>query len=166
MSDLKSESESPELTLTLADAHATRDLGVAWGRSLPPGTTLLLYGDLGSGKTTLTQGIGAGLGITEAIASPTFTLINEYTEGRIPLYHFDLYRLNPADAARLMPDLYWDGTEYEPGLVVIEWADRLHDYPAAYLQIKLSIATHLDSRVLEISSVGTCPIPEMPQSQG
>ncbi|NEQ97329.1 MAG: tRNA (adenosine(37)-N6)-threonylcarbamoyltransferase complex ATPase subunit type 1 TsaE [Cyanothece sp. SIO2G6] len=148
------------MTLALPDAQATYQVGVELGRSLPVGTTLLLYGDLGSGKTTLTQGIGAGLGITDPIVSPTFTLINEYMEGRIPLYHFDLYRLATADATRLAPDLYWEGDEYEPGLVVIEWAERLQHHPAQYLQIKLSIAPTLESRTLHMIGIGgICPPP-------
>jgi tRNA threonylcarbamoyladenosine biosynthesis protein TsaE len=71
----------------LADAQATRSLGISLGQSLPAGTVILLLGELGAGKTTLVQGIGAGVGITEPIVSPTFTLINEYLEGRLPLYH-------------------------------------------------------------------------------
>lgn len=78
---------SSTFTQALPDAAATQAFGVALGRSLPVGTNVLLYGDLGSGKTTLVQGLGKGLGITEPIVSPTFTLINEYLEGRVPLYH-------------------------------------------------------------------------------
>ena len=69
----------------LADAKATRSLGVELGKSLPASSIILLEGDLGAGKTTLVQGIGEGLGITDAIVSPTFTLINEYTEGRLQI---------------------------------------------------------------------------------
>jgi tRNA threonylcarbamoyladenosine biosynthesis protein TsaE len=127
----------PEKPLYLPDAAATRSLGVQLGQQLPAGTVLLLEGDLGSGKTTLVQGIGAGLGITEAIDSPTFTLINEYLGGRLPLYHFDLYRLNPGEAAALYPEHYWDGIETELGIVAIEWADRLNYLPTHYLRICL-----------------------------
>lgn len=123
--------------LTLPNAAATHELGVGLGRSLPRGSTLLLEGNLGSGKTTLVQGIATGLGITEAIASPTFNLLNEYTEGRIPLYHFDLYRLDPTEVADLHPELYWDGVECPLGIVAIEWAARLPYYPDGYLQISL-----------------------------
>ena len=79
----------------LPDATATFELGVCFGKHLQPGHILLLNGDLGAGKTTLIQGLGSGLGITDPIVSPTFTLLCEYLEGRIPLYHFDLYRLEP-----------------------------------------------------------------------
>ncbi|NDJ19237.1 tRNA (adenosine(37)-N6)-threonylcarbamoyltransferase complex ATPase subunit type 1 TsaE [Myxacorys almedinensis A] len=138
--------------LTLADADATRDLGIRLGRSLPAGTVLLLEGDLGSGKTTLTQGIGAGLGIKDSIESPTFTLINEYLDGRVPLYHFDLYRLERSQTATLHPDLYWEGIEVEPGIVAIEWAERLLYKPEAYLKLRLTYQT--TGRQAELSAIG------------
>lgn len=123
----------------LPTAAATQGLGECLGRSLPAGSVLFLQGDLGSGKTTLIQGLGAGLGIPDPIDSPTFTLINEYLGGRLPLYHFDLYRLDPADAATLMPELYWEGIETEPGIVAIEWSDRLPYHPDTYLKIHLQM---------------------------
>ena len=92
----------------LTSGEATQNLGRQLGKSLPPGSILLLKGDLGAGKTTLVQGIGEGLGITDAIVSPTFTLINEYPEGRVPLYHLDLYRLEPAEVRSLYLEQYWD----------------------------------------------------------
>lgn len=82
------------ITLQLPDAAATHALGVQLGRVLPAGTVLLLNGELGSGKTSLVQGLGVGLGVVETVDSPTFTLVNEYLSGRLPLYHMDLYRLN------------------------------------------------------------------------
>jgi tRNA threonylcarbamoyladenosine biosynthesis protein TsaE len=126
------------ISLFLADEMATRNLGVALGRSLSPGSILLLEGDLGSGKTTLVQGIGAGLGITEPIASPTFILLNEYPEGRIPLYHLDLYRLEPSEVDALHLESYWDGTEFPLGIVAIEWAERLRYLPLSYLKVQLT----------------------------
>lgn len=124
--------------LNLPDAEATRSLGVRLGKTLEAGSVLLLQGDLGSGKTTLVQGIGEGLGIPEAIDSPTFTLINEYLGGRLPLYHLDLYRLDGPGVADLHLETYWEGQEVEPGIVAIEWADRLLEQPASYLHICLT----------------------------
>lgn len=124
-------------TLFLPDAEATQQLGIKLGQCLPAGSVLLLEGDLGSGKTTLVQGIGQGLGIQEAVDSPTFTLINEYLNGRLPLYHLDLYRLNPVETADLYPETYWEG-EVEPGIVAIEWAERLPYRPQTYLHIHLT----------------------------
>lgn len=125
-------------TIFLADAKATRSLGVRLGQSLPAGSVILLEGDLGAGKTTLVQGIGGGLGIGDAIVSPTFTLINEYPEGRFPLYHLDLYRLQPAEIEALNLDSYWEGIEMPLGIVAIEWAERLPYLPPNYLSIQLT----------------------------
>lgn len=125
-------------TLFLTDAEATRSLGIRLGQSLPAGSVILLEGDLGAGKTTLVQGIGEGLGIIDSIVSPTFTLINEYSEGRIPLYHLDLYRLEPAEVEALNLESYWDGVEFPLGIVAIEWAERLPYKPQGYLHLCLT----------------------------
>ncbi|MGB8701953.1 MAG: tRNA (adenosine(37)-N6)-threonylcarbamoyltransferase complex ATPase subunit type 1 TsaE [Thermosynechococcaceae cyanobacterium] len=126
--------------LSLSDLEQTQRVGQKLGQILNPGSILMLSGDLGSGKTTLVQGIGAGLGITDAIASPTFALIHEYPEGRIPLYHLDLYRLSPEEVQDLHLETYWDATEVAPGIVAIEWPDRLTVWPEPYLHLMLSYA--------------------------
>lgn len=141
------------VTLHLADADATASLGALLGQSLPAGSVLLLAGDLGSGKTTLVQGLGRELGITEAIASPTFTLINEYLEGCLPLYHLDLYRLDPPEVAALNLESYWEGREQPLGIVAIEWAERLAIRPDAYLEICLTMTAD-GQRQAEIRSSG------------
>ncbi|WP_199249925.1 tRNA (adenosine(37)-N6)-threonylcarbamoyltransferase complex ATPase subunit type 1 TsaE [[Phormidium] sp. ETS-05] len=129
-------------TILLPDAAATHTLGFNLGQQLPAHSILLLEGDLGAGKTTLVQGIGAGLGITSNIVSPTFTIIIEYTEGRLPLYHFDLYRLSPSEVAQLQPETYWEGIEFPPGIVAIEWPDRLPYLPQHYLRLHLTYEQH------------------------
>lgn len=126
-----------ERLIDLPDAQATQALGKALGEQLPAGSVLLLKGNLGSGKTALVQGLGAGLGIAE-IDSPTFTLINEYTRGRVPLYHIDLYRLSASEAEALYLETYWEGLEVEPGIVAIEWAERLTYVPPAPVELALS----------------------------
>ncbi|MGI0491310.1 tRNA (adenosine(37)-N6)-threonylcarbamoyltransferase complex ATPase subunit type 1 TsaE [Alkalinema pantanalense CENA528] len=126
------------LTLPLVNASATHALGRSLGQQLPAGTVILLEGDLGAGKTSLVQGLGQGLGIEETIESPTFTLINEYFSGRLPLYHLDLYRLAPEETADLYLETYWDGSEAEPGIMAIEWCDRLPYKPDRYLLIQLT----------------------------
>ena len=141
-------------SIFLADPAATTALGEKLGKMLPPHSVILLRGDLGAGKTTLTQGIGKGLGISEAIASPTFTLVNEYHRGRIPLYHLDLYRLQPDQVDSLYPETYWEGEECEPGLTVIEWSERLPYLPESYLQIDLTY-TENHQRQANISAVNT-----------
>jgi tRNA threonylcarbamoyladenosine biosynthesis protein TsaE len=126
------------MILFLPDAEATRKFGVKLGRSLPAGTVILLEGDLGAGKTTLVQGMAEGLGIPDSIESPTFTLINEYLTGRIPLYHLDLYRLESQEVEALHLESYWDGLERDLGIAAIEWGERLPYKPDNYLQICLS----------------------------
>jgi tRNA threonylcarbamoyladenosine biosynthesis protein TsaE len=138
--------------ISLPTRETTLQLGRRLGETLPPGSVLWLEGDLGAGKTTLVQGIGQGLGITDPIVSPTFTLINEYLEGRIPLYHLDLYRLAENDIASLYPEIYWEGIEVEPGITAIEWAQRLPYHPPAYLRFNLSQAA--GGRQLQIQAVG------------
>lgn len=125
-------------TLFLPSDRATFALGNWLGQHLSEGTVLLLEGDLGSGKTTLTKGLGQGLVIPEEIDSPTFTLINEYDSGRLPLYHVDLYRLEATDTEQLFLESYWEGIEYPPGIVAIEWAERLSYLPPEPLRIRLS----------------------------
>ncbi len=132
----------------LLDAKATRRLGCRLGSACPPGTVLLLSGDLGSGKTTLVQGLGVGLGIKELISSPTFTLINEYLEGRMPLYHVDLYRLNPEQVGALELDGYWDGTEAALGILVIEWCERMIDFPGTAISLELETVSNGGRRAI------------------
>ena len=140
-------------TLFLTDAEATRSLGVKLGKSLPAGSVILLEGDLGAGKTTLVQGIGEGLGIEDAIVSPTFTLINEYSEGRIPLYHLDLYRLELSEVEALNLESYWEGVEFPLGIVAIEWAERLPYKPQSYLHLCLTYSPE-SGRQAEFIPVG------------
>lgn len=113
----------------------TRRLGNHLGRLVEPGDVVLLYGDLGAGKTHFTQGIAQGLGITDTVRSPTFTLVNEYEEGRIPLYHVDLYRLDSdAAIATIGLDEYFDAG----GVVVVEWPEKGRAWlPAEALHINL-----------------------------
>ncbi|MEM9136774.1 MAG: tRNA (adenosine(37)-N6)-threonylcarbamoyltransferase complex ATPase subunit type 1 TsaE [Cyanobacteria bacterium P01_F01_bin.42] len=140
-------------TSFLPDLESTQQLGFRLGRSLPVGTTLLLEGDLGAGKTTLIQSLGVGLGITEPIVSPTFTLINEYHEGRIPLYHLDLYRLQPENVASLFLENYCEGLDVPLGIVAIEWAQRLPQPPDDY--IKVDLCHESEGRQVKITLVGS-----------
>lgn len=125
------------LDLLLRDRISTEKLGYLLGQNLPPSSVILLRGELGAGKTTLAQGLGKGLGINDAIASPTFTLVNEYTQGRLPLYHLDLYRLERERVGGIYPEIYWEGLEVEPGITAIEWSERLPYKPDRYWEISL-----------------------------
>lgn len=126
--------------INLHSLEDTHTLGQHLGQVLTANTVLLLQGDLGTGKTTLVQGIGQGLGIADAIVSPTFALIHEYLEGRIPLYHMDLYRLSATEADALHLETYWTEEEVTSGIVAIEWPDRLSQWPDHYLSLQLAYA--------------------------
>lgn len=112
--------QASRLTLRSASVADTRRLGERLGHLLRAGDVILLTGDLGAGKTALTQGVGRGLGIAQTINSPTFTILKEY-EGRAPLYHFDLYRIeDPEELLALGFDRYFEGD----GVCIVEWAER------------------------------------------
>jgi len=114
--------------------EATRGFGRRLGRLLGPGDLVGLVGPLGSGKTCLARGIIEGLGVQGPIPSPTFTLIHQY-RGRLPVYHFDLYRLeDPRELEELGAEDYF----YGDGVTIVEWADRAGNYlPPSYLRIEL-----------------------------
>ena len=136
-------------TIDLPDKAATQALGRSLSH-LPAGSVLLLKGDLGAGKTTLVQGLGEGLGLLH-IDSPTFTLINEYTKGRLPLYHIDLYRLTAKEADAMHLETYWEGEEVEPGIVAIEWSERLTYLPPDPVEVLLRYKAEGRQAVLKAS---------------
>ena len=102
----------------------TEKVGAALGKILQPGTVLAYRGDLGAGKTAFTRGLARGLGCTESVTSPTYTIVNEYLTGRIPLFHFDMYRLRSAD------DLWgigWDDYLDRGGVCAVEWSENVDE---------------------------------------
>lgn len=124
-----------KLHLVTRSAEETRALGKRLGQLAQPGDVLLLVGELGTGKTCLTQGIAWGLGIDEYATSPTFVIMREL-QGRLPLYHIDLYRL---DAIEEIADLGLDDYLYGGGVCVVEWAEKgLDVLPAEHLLIEIS----------------------------
>lgn len=102
----------------------TMELGRSIGREAKPGEVYTLIGDLGVGKTVLTQGIAEGLEITEAICSPTFTIVQVYEEGRLPLYHFDVYRIGDPEE---MDEIGYEDYFYGDGVTLIEWANLIEE---------------------------------------
>lgn len=111
-------------TVNIKNEKETRAFGLALANGLKPGAVIGLVGDLGTGKTTLTRYIAEGLGILEPIQSPTFTIIREHRTGRLPLFHFDVYRLEgPEDLFELGYEDYFFGE----GVTVVEWADKVAD---------------------------------------
>lgn len=108
----------------IKNENETRQFGEELARSLKPGDVIALIGDLGTGKTTLTKYIARELGIMQAITSPTFTIICEYKSGRLPLYHFDVYRLNSPDE---MLELGYEEYFFGDGVCIVEWADKIEE---------------------------------------
>lgn len=105
-------------------AEDTHALGEKLGENAKPGDVYTLLGDLGVGKTVLTQGIADGLGIKEAICSPTFTIVQVYDEGRMPFYHFDVYRIGDIEE---MDEIGYEDYFYGDGLTMIEWANLIEE---------------------------------------
>ena len=107
-------------TVKINSEEDTRAFGLELAERCKPGTVIGLMGDLGTGKTTLTKYIAEGLGIQRAVTSPTFTIVQEYREGRLPLYHFDVYRItNSEDLFEIGADEYF----YGKGVCIVEWVD-------------------------------------------
>ncbi len=113
-----------EKILHIANETETEKLGERIGQAAVPGMVVALIGDLGTGKTTLTKSIARGLGVTETVTSPTFNIIREYKSGRIPLYHFDVYRIADPDE---MFELGYEEYFYGDGICVVEWADIIEE---------------------------------------
>ena len=102
----------------------TEAVGAALGRALKPGTILAYRGDLGAGKTAFTRGLARGLGYTEPVTSPTYTIVNEYLGGRLPLFHFDMYRLASSDD---LWDIGWEDYLERGGVCAVEWSENVRD---------------------------------------
>lgn len=138
-------------SLTLTNRDATIALGKKIGQQLVAGNVLVLDGDLGAGKTTFTKGLAAGLDIPDIIKSPTFTIIHEYHDGRLPLYHMDAYRLENGGAEDLGLEEYFDGN----GVSVVEWAEFVEDeLPAEFLAIHFKRTDDDNTRLLEFEPHG------------
>ena len=130
----------------------TKKLGESIGKKLSYGSIIALTGELGSGKTTLIQGIGEGIGTTSMIKSPSFTIIHEYP-GPIPLYHFDLYRLR--DEQEIVSLGYEEYFYKREGIVVIEWAEKIKNFlPTEYLNINIQMLS-LSERKINLEPYGS-----------
>ena len=130
----------------------TYEIGRKIGSQLKKGYIICMTGDLGAGKTALTKGIAAGLKIKDYVVSPTYTLINEY-KGQLPLYHFDVYRLNGCED---MYDLGYEEYFYGDGVVVVEWADIVEDLiPEERLWITIKRTNKEDERIIILEPKGS-----------
>ena len=134
-------------TITTHSQRETNDVGRDLAASLAAGSVVLLFGDLGAGKTAFVRGLAEGLGIAPAdVSSPTFTLIQEYRGGRVPLFHVDLYRL---DHPREIDDLGLDEIAAD-GVMAIEWAEKLRDAMGGAIEVRIAHGDG-DTREIEIS---------------
>jgi tRNA threonylcarbamoyladenosine biosynthesis protein TsaE len=112
----------------------TEALGAALGKILPPGTIIAYLGDLGAGKTAFTRGLAKGLGCTDLVTSPTYTIVNEYLSGRLPLFHFDMYRLHSSDD---LWDIGWEDYLERGGVCAVEWSENVADAMEASITVRV-----------------------------
>ncbi len=112
------------MQITTHSADETQALGQRLAKRLLPGDVIAYFGDLGAGKTALTRGIAQGLGVTDLVTSPTYTIVNEYLTGRIPLFHFDMYRLGSSDE---LFDIGWEDYLARGGVCAVEWSENVED---------------------------------------
>lgn len=112
------------MQITTHSADETQALGQRLAKRLLPGDVIAYFGDLGAGKTALTRGIAQGLGVTDLVTSPTYTIVNEYLTGRIPLFHFDMYRLGSSDE---LFDIGWEDYLARGAVCVVEWSEKVQD---------------------------------------
>ena len=102
----------------------TEQIGAALARILPPGTVIAYRGDLGAGKTAFTRGLAKGLDCTDMVSSPTYTIVNEYLSGKMPLFHFDMYRLRSSDD---LWDIGWEDYLDRGGICAVEWSENVEE---------------------------------------
>lgn len=135
---------------TINNLEDTERFAEIIGEMAQPGDVLILTGDLGAGKTTLTKGIAKGLGITRMVKSPTYTIIREYRDGRLPLYHMDVYRIE-SGADELGLEEYFEGA----GLSVVEWGNMLQEErPQDYLELILERTEDEEARTITTQPFG------------
>lgn len=135
-------------------AEDTFELGNKFGKSAEPGQIICLFGDLGTGKTVFTKGFAEGLGIVESVNSPTFTILQVYDEGRIPLYHFDVYRIEDVEE---MYEIGFEDYFYNSGVCLIEWANIIEEILPAQrtiINIDKDLDKGFDYRKITITELG------------
>lgn len=138
------------MTIETFSPKETWETGYRMGQEASPGQIICLNGDLGTGKTVFTQGFAAGLGITEHINSPTFTIVQVYEEGRLPLYHFDVYRIGDVTE---MDEIGYEDYFFGEGVCLIEWSELISELiPPEAIQVTISkqLEKGFDYRIIQI----------------
>ena len=125
----------------------TENLGAALAERLQPGTVIAYTGDLGAGKTAFTRGLARGLGYREPVTSPTYTIVNEYLGGRLPLFHFDMYRLSSGEE---LFDIGWEDYLQRGGVCAVEWSENVDDALESPICVRIE-RTGDDSRRITIT---------------
>ena len=130
-------------------AQETEALGERLAARLRPGDVIAYTGDLGAGKTAFTRGLARGLGVTERVTSPTFTIVNEYEGGRLPLFHFDLYRM---DSPEELFDIGWEDYLARGGVCAVEWSENIADaLEEDAIRVDIRRGEHDDQRIITIT---------------
>ena len=125
----------------------TETVGEALAATLSPGTVIAFTGDLGAGKTAFTRGLARGLGIGERVTSPTFTIVNEYEGGRLPLFHFDMYRLESSEE---LFDIGWEDYLRRGGVSAVEWSEKVADALVGALRVDIRRGEGERDRVITV----------------
>ena len=139
------------MTFTTNSPAETERIGAALGAIAPAGTVIAYRGDLGAGKTAFTRGLARGLGYAEPVTSPTYTIVNEYLGGRIPLFHFDMYRLASSDD---LWDIGWEDYLDRGGICAVEWSENVEDALEGAIRVTIE-KTGEDSRRITIEGGDT-----------
>ena len=142
------------MEITTNSPTETEAVGASLAAELKPGSVIAFTGDLGAGKTAFTRGLARGLGVEERVTSPTFTIVNEYEGGRLPLFHFDMYRLGSSDE---LFDIGWEDYLSRGGVCAVEWSENIADaLEEGTIRVDIRRGEHDDQRIITITG-GTQP---------
>ena len=123
----------------------TENIGAALGKIVTPGTVIAYEGDLGAGKTAFTRGLARGLGCSDTVTSPTYTIVNEYLSGRLPLFHFDMYRLRSSDD---LWDIGWEDYLDRGGVCAVEWSENVADAMEDAVRVRIEKTGEEERRII------------------
>ena len=139
------------MQITTHSADETQALGKKLAESLRPGDVIAYFGERGAGKTAFTRGIAEGLGVSEQVTSPTYTIVNEYLSGRLPLFHFDMYRLGSSDE---LFDIGWEDYLSRGGVCAVEWSENIQEaLPEDSIQVELQRGGTGAARLITIEGI-------------